>query len=58
MCLTLIGVPQSTKGAQTAHMAPVCCHFKMPSLPGINHFPNPFTLLCRRDYCKHIHISV
>ena len=33
--LALILMPQ-TKGSQTANMASVCCHFKMPLLPGIN----------------------
>ena len=30
-----------TKGAQTTHIAPVCCYFKKQLLPGINHFHNP-----------------
>ena len=34
-----------TKGDQTADMAPVCCHFKMPLLPGIKRFHNPFRCL-------------
>ena len=30
------------KGVQTAHAAPVCCHFKMPLLPdSTNRFHNP-----------------
>ena len=47
-----------TRGAQAAHMATVCCYFKMPLLPGIDRFHNPLKRLCRLDYCKHVHVSV
>ena len=39
---------EETNGAQqTTHMAPVCCHVKMPLLPGINRFRN-----CRSKVLK------
>ena len=46
-------------------MAPVCCHFKMPLLPGIDRFHSlligfkdrALSLnIGRRDQCKHVHV--